>query len=244
MRIALGFKWILPFSLIWIAATSIPAAGQNAGPNGATLTPGSDAPTLSPDYQLVPGDVVDVEFFYNSELNQKVQIRPDGRISLRLVGDVELARKTVPEAVRDLEVAYRRILKTPSISLQIAGYASQKVYVGGEVLRAGAVNMPGDLTVLQAVMEVGGLAHSASSSIILIRRDDKGAPYVKKLSLKNVNGGPSEAAETRLRPFDVILVPEKRVAKMNRWVDEYMRRMSPAILTAGFSYLANANFLP
>lgn len=231
-------RFSLAFLMVFVllAAVTRRSAAQNPDPN---------APTLNPEYQLAPGDVVDVQFFYNPELNQKVQIRPDGRISLRLVGEVELATKTVPAAVRDLEGAYRKVLKTPSISLQIAGYASQKVYVGGEVLRAGAVNMPGDLTVLQALMEAGGPTHSASTtSVVLIRRDDRGVPYVQRLSLRSAKGGTSEVATTRLRPFDVVLVPESRVARMDRWVDEHIRRMSPAILTAGFSYLANARFAP
>jgi polysaccharide export outer membrane protein len=227
---------VLLASLVLMAAVSWPAAAQK---------PDANAPGLNPDYQLAPGDVVDLQFFYNPELNEKVQIRPDGRISLRLVGEVELARKTVPEAVRELEAAYRKVLKTPSISLQIEGYAAQKVYVGGEVFHAGAVNMPGDLTVLQAVMEAGGPLHSASTKeLILIRRDNKGMPYIQKLSLKTPNNVPSDAMTTRLRPYDVILVPEIKVAKMDRWVDNYLRKLSPVFLSAGFSYLTNAHFLP
>ena len=223
-------------TVILLAVVSLPAAAQ---------IPDAKAPSLNPDYQLAPGDVVDLQFFYNPELNEKVQIRPDGRISLSLVGEIELARKTVPAAVRELEGAYRSVLKTPSISLQIAGYAAQKVYVGGEVSHAGAVNMPGDLTVLQAVMEAGGPLHSASTKeLILIRRDDRGMPYILRLSLKNLKSGPSEAVTTRLRPYDVVLIPESKIAKMDRLVDNYLRKLDPAFLSAGFSFLANTHFIP
>jgi polysaccharide export outer membrane protein len=205
----------------------------------------ANAPSLNPDYLLSPGDVVDVQFFYNPELNQKVQIRPDGRISLSLVGDVELARKTVPAAVRELEIAYKNILKTPSISLQIEGYAAQKVYVGGEVARAGTVSMPGELTVLQALMEAGGPLHSASSKeLVLIRRDDQGIPSMRKLSIRGDKSSPSEIMTTRLRPYDIILVPESRVSKVDRWVDDYLRKMDPAFLTAGFNVLATSHLIP
>ncbi len=227
---------LLACVVFFMASAALPALAQ---------TPDANAPSLNPDYELTAGDVVDVQFFYNPELNEKVQIRPDGRISLRLVGDVELARKTVPEAVKVLETSYRKVLKTPSISLQIAGYAAQKVYVGGEVTHAGPVSMPGDLTVLQALMEAGGPLHSASSKeLILIRRDDRGMPYIQHLSLQNVKDVPSEAVTTRLRPYDVVLVPESKISKVDRWVDNYIRKMDPASLSAGFSFLANAHFIP
>jgi protein involved in polysaccharide export with SLBB domain len=225
-----------------MASAPSPAAAQTVH---ATETSDANAPSLNPDYELTPGDVVDLQFFYNPELNEKVQIRPDGRISLRLVGDVELARKTVPVAVKELETAYRKVLKTPSISLQVAGYAQQKVYVGGEVTHAGPVAMPGDLTVLQALMEAGGPLHSASNKeLILIRRGDNGMPYIQRLSLQTAKDVPSEAVTTRLRPYDVVLVPESKVSKVDRWVDNYLRKMDPAFLSAGFSFLANAHFIP
>jgi polysaccharide export outer membrane protein len=213
--------------------------------SASAQTPDANTPSLNPEYLLSPGDVVDVQFFYNPELNQKVQIRPDGRISLSLAGDVELARKTVPAAVRELEIAYKNILKTPSISLQIEGYAAQKVYVGGEVARAGTVSMPGDLTVLQALMEAGGPLHSASSKeLVLIRRDGQGMPSIRKLSIRSDKSSPSEIMTTRLRPYDIILVPESRVSKVDRWVDDYLRKMDPAFLTAGFNVLSTSHLIP
>jgi len=226
-----------------LIAASVLAMGISI--STSAQTPDANASSLNPDYQLAPGDVVDIQFFYNPELNEKVQIRPDGRISLSLVGDVELARKTVPAAAREVEGAYAKILKTPSVSLQIEGYAAQKVYVGGEVTRAGTVSMPGDLTILQALMEAGGPLHSASANeLILIRKDDSGTLNIRKLSMRNPKSGPSEIMTTKLRPYDVILVPESKVSKVDRWVDNYLRKMDPAFLSAGFSFLANAHFIP
>jgi protein involved in polysaccharide export with SLBB domain len=228
--------WSLLGCAILIIGFARPALAQ---------TPEANAPSLNPDYELAPGDVIDLQFFYNPELNEKVQIRPDGRISLSLVGEVELARKTVPAAVKELETAYRKVLKTPSIRLQVAGYSAQKVFVGGEVTHAGPVNMPGDLTVLQAVMEAGGPLHSASTKeLILIRRDDQGLPYIQRLSLQNGKDTPSEAVTTRLRPYDVVLVPESGISKADRWVDNYLRKLDPAFLTAGFNFLASTHFIP
>ena len=232
-----------------IALAALAAAALLPSPGFAQSVPSlrreENAPVLNPDYLLSPGDVVDVQFFYNPELNQKVQIRPDGRISLSLAGEVDLARKTVPAAIREVEIAYKNILKSPSVSLQIEGYAAQKVYVGGEVARTGAVNMPGDLTVLQALMEAGGPVHTASGKeLLLIRRDDQGELSIHKLSMKNNKDGPSEIMTTKLRPYDIILVPESKVARVDRWVDDYLRKMDPAFVTAGLNVISSSHVIP
>ena len=197
------------------------------------------------EYLLSAGDVIELMFYYDPELNQKVQIRPDGRVSLPLVGDVELAHKSVPAAITDLEASYAKELTTPSISLQIVSYANQKVYVGGEVQRPGPFPMPGELTVLAAVMEAGGIKHTGKTTQVVLIRNDPGAGIVMRyISLKNRNGTASDAAKTILRPFDVVLVPETKIARADRWVDQYIKQLNPASLNAGFTYLFGTGVIP
>jgi len=196
-------------------------------------------------YLLSAGDVIELQFFYNPELNQKVQIRPDGRISLPLIGEVELAHKSVPAAIKELEAGYANDLTTPAINLQIASYANQKVYVGGEVLRPGPFSMPGELTVLDAVMEAGGIKHTGKTSeVVLIRNDGAAGMVMRSISLKNHNGAVSDAAKTILQPFDVVLVPETKIARADRWVDQYIKQLSPATLNGGFTYLFGSSVIP
>jgi protein involved in polysaccharide export with SLBB domain len=203
-----------------------------------------DVNPAAANFRLSAGDVIDVRFFYNPELNEKVQIRPDGHISLALSGDVDLSNKTIAEATQHLESVYQKFLKTPAVTIQVLSYAAQKVYVGGEVVRPGVVNLPGRMTVLEAVMDTGGVRHTGrSSSVVLIRKGESGTPVVRKISMKNVNNEPSEASLTVLQPYDVILVPESTVARLDRWVDQHIRQMIPATMTAGWSYLQNGTQL-
>jgi polysaccharide biosynthesis/export protein len=197
------------------------------------------------DFRLGAGDSIEVRFFYNPELNENVQIRPDGHVSLQLVGDVDLGTLTIGEATAKLDELYLKYLKTPTVSLQVRSYASQKVYVAGEVNRPGVVPVPGKMSVLDAVMEAGGTRHTGNtSSVILIRRSDEGKPVVQKISLKNINNEPSQASLMLLQPYDVILVPETKIAHMDRWVDQHIRELIPVGMNAGFSYLAGSSVVP
>ena len=94
-------------------------------------------------------------------------------------------------------------------------------------------------------MEAGGPLHSASSKeLVLIRRDDQGVPSIHKLSMRNNKDTPSEIMTTKLRAYDIILVPESKVSKVDRWVDDYLRKMDPAFLTAGLNVISSSHVIP
>jgi len=232
--------FLLRTSLALVVCVASHAAAQSGDQAAATRQEAQSVP----EYRLAAGDSIEINFYYDPEINQKVQIRPDGRVSLPLVGEVELARKTVPDAVKDLEALYSKELTTPSISLQVVGYASQKFYVGGEVQRPGPFPLPGELTVLDAVMEAGGIKHTGKTNEVVLIRNSGGTGVMRYVSLKNRNGAASEAAKTVLQPFDVVLVPETKIARADRWVDQYLKQLNPASLNAGFTYLFGQAFIP
>ncbi len=195
----------------------------------------------SDEFRLSPGDVIQVRFFYNPELDDTIEIRPDGMISMPLVGELDIDQLTITEARERLEDTYRTIVKQPSVTIQVREYSTQKVYVGGQVLRPGVIPMKGELTVLDAVMEAGGNKLTGSNStVILIRKSDSGEPVRYKLSLKGKDDQPPMAS-VKLQPFDVVLVPETTIARMDRWVDQHVRQLIPVVLTAGFTYLQSSN---
>jgi protein involved in polysaccharide export with SLBB domain len=192
---------------------------------------------VSPEFRLSPGDVIQMKFFYNPELNDTVEIRPDGMISMPFIGELSVEGLTITEARLQLEELYQPIVKEPSITMQVREYASQKIYVGGEVLRPGVLPLRGELTLLEAIMEAGGQRHTGSdSAVVLIRKDEQGQPVRYNLSMEAKGDHPA-AGSIALQPFDVVLVPETRIARLDRWVDQYVRQLIPLTLTAGFTYL-------
>jgi protein involved in polysaccharide export with SLBB domain len=201
-----------------------------------------DAGNSISDYRVGSGDVLEFKFFYNAELNESVQVRPDGKVSLGLIGDVSVEHRILPDIRTEIESRYSSILNRPAVNILVRTFASQKVYVGGEVSRPAAIPLLSDLTAQDAILEVGGAKKTgALSKAILIRRELNGTPSIRTvdLNVKVVGGVPSVGAPIKLQPFDVLLIPETKIARANRWVDEYIRQLVPVTLSGGFSYLFN-----
>jgi protein involved in polysaccharide export with SLBB domain len=202
-----------------------------------TLWSAWQAPPSDSLYRLQPGDAIDIRLFFNPELNESVAIRPDGRISLQLVGDVTAAGKTVPELTAEVEQLFTKEVKTPKVSIQIRGFASQKVFVTGEVVRPGAIALPGNMTVYEALSEAGGIKNTGDRNlVVLIRKGADGKPEGRKLLLSKKGELTADAGQ-RLSPFDVVVVPESKIARVDRWVDQHIRQLIPINASAGFTYL-------
>lgn len=221
------------YFLAILPPTAIAAAQQTAAP---VTVAGPSAPAgPSPRYRFASGDVVSVRFFFNPELNDEMQIRPDGNISLQLIGEVSLAGRTVTDVVQELERRYAREIKTPRVTVQVRGYGGQKAFVTGEVLRPGEVSLLGGLDLVSAVAEAGGVKQSGkSNSWILVRKGPDGKLFYRKILL-NTSAQVSEA----LQPFDLIIVPPRPIVRVDRFVDEYIRQVLPGNLEGGFQYLYN-----
>jgi protein involved in polysaccharide export with SLBB domain len=190
-------------------------------------------------YRLSADDTIEIKFLQNPELNEIVQIRPDGRISMPLVGELLVAGATVAELATRLSTAYQDILRAPSVTIQVRNFANRRVFVGGEVNRPTVLPLVGRQTALGAVMEAGGWKMSARrSEVLVIRRGDEDQARIIRLSTENgPQGEGPEAAMFALQPLDVVLVTESGVARAGRAVDQYVRQMIPLVLTGGFSWL-------
>ena len=193
-------------------------------------------------YRLQPGDGIEIKFYFNPELNDTALIRPDGRIALPLIGEVVAGGRTVADVSRELEQRFAPELKNPKVSIAVRTFSSQRVFVGGEVNRAGTVTIAGNLTVLDAIMDAGGSRRTGDlSRVVLIRKSKSDAPERHVLRLNGEKSALAQRSDIgmRVQPFDLILVPETKTARMDRWVDQTIRQMIPANLSAGFSYLFN-----
>ena len=195
-------------------------------------------------FRLWPGDVIELKFFFNPELNDTIQVRPDGKIALPLIGEVDVSNRPVDEVRKNIETLYAPHLKTPELSINVKTYGSQKVYVGGEVNKPGMLSLLGQLNVHEAIMEAGGLKRTGrTDQVVLIRRNENGLPVMRMVSVKMMVNEAAPEAGLSLLPFDVVLVPESKVARVDRWIDQNIKQMLPVVLTSGFTYLINGGLI-
>ena len=188
-------------------------------------------------YTLQAYDVLDIKFPYEPQLNECVTVRPDGKISLQIVDEIEAAGLTPEQLDNILTEKYSRVLSEPEITVIVREFAGQKVYVGGEVTTPGIVNLKGRMSALEAIFSAGGFCETAEpKSVIVISRSPENTRSIRKVNVQTVLAGAPPKEELLLRPFDVVYVPKTAIAEANKYVDQHIRKMIPINLSAGFSY--------
>ncbi len=127
-------------------------------------------------YRVGPGDVVKINVWKHDELSQQVTVRPDGAMTMPLIGDIKAEGKTVDEIAIDIGGRVHKYFQDqPPVTVQIAEVRSYKVYVVGEVQRGGEFTPNHQITVLHGLALAGGFTRFASTDrIIIVRKDVRG----------------------------------------------------------------------
>ncbi|MBX5483732.1 MAG: polysaccharide biosynthesis/export family protein [Myxococcaceae bacterium] len=163
-----------------------------------------DPPPDEP-YRIGREDVLDVSVWRDPDLSRVVPVRPDGFISLPMVGEVLAAGKTPKELEAEIRERLRAIVQEPKVTVIVHEVNASRVYVTGEVAHPGAFPMRGRVTLLQALALAGGFTDFADkSALMVIRRDGKGVPvnYADLITLDD-----KERANVWLGPGDTVVVP-------------------------------------
>jgi protein involved in polysaccharide export with SLBB domain len=182
---------------------------------------------------LSAGDVVEVSFYYTPELNVTQTIRPDGKIALQLVGEVIAQGKTPGDLRTELLESYAKILKQPDITVLARSFYDRRVFVGGQVMAPGVFDMPGPMTLLEAIILAGGLdLMQAEVRNIVVIRHEGDRRYGYAVDLQPALQG-SESRPFYLRPKDIVYVPQTRIAKVDQWVDQNINQLIPKV---GFTF--------
>jgi len=179
------------------------------------------------------GDVLEFKFFYHPELNEVQTIRRDGTVSLQLVGDVAAADLSAAELRATLLDRYSGVLKNADITVIARNRPIERVYVSGEVIAPGPIDMQGRITALQAIMYAGGfkMETAAPDSVVLIRHHE-GQVTGTLLDLAGALRG-EEMTPMELRPEDIIHVPTSKIRHFKVWLDQHFYDLLPNM---GLSY--------
>ena len=201
-------------SIALVLATVTCAAAQQkpAAPNGNAKTPppgvtiptGVEAPA---GYVIGPDDVLTVVFWREKELSSEVAVRPDGKITLPLVNDIQAAGLT-PEQLRDeLTKAAEKFVEGPTVTVVVKQINSRKVFVTGMVSKPGPYPLMGPTTVLQLIATAGGLHEFADKKNIQILRTVNGKQTAIRFNYEDVRKGKNLQQNIELKPGDTIIVP-------------------------------------
>lgn len=195
------------------AAAPAPAATGAASAQSATgvPSPAPNAPGVGPDYVVGPGDVLQVFVWRNPELTTTVPVRPDGKITTPLVQDMVAVGRTPAQLARDIETRLAEYVRSPQVSIIVTNAVSaySQVTVVGQVKMPKSLPFREGMTVLDAVLETGGLTDfAAGNRARLIRKDAKGKQQQTKVHLDDMLKKGRLDENIQVRPGDVLLVPE------------------------------------
>ncbi len=225
-----------------VAAAILPLLGCVTYPTelvpatpSAETAPDLYHPTLEAEYRIEAGDNLLIQSYYDPLLKQTATVRPDGRISLLLVGDIQAASKTPSELRDELLKQYGKYLDHPDLTVTVAEVSGLAVYVGGEVKSPSIETMKGSLTLLQSIVQAGGFLPSANKQQVLVLRqapDGKFRAFQHDISkvLQNQEG------EIYLRRRDIVYVPKSQIAQVNEFVDQYINQVLPKQLYFNLGY--------
>lgn len=167
-----------------------------------------DAPNLR--YKIGPLDTINVVVWRNPELSSTVTIRPDGYVSIPLVEDLQAAGKSPAELSREIEKSLSRLIRDPVVSIVVTGFQgvySEQVRIVGEATRPQSVSYRQNMTVLDVMIQVGGVTDFADGNgAVLIRGSEAGKQY--SLRLKDLLKRGDISANAAVMPGDIIIVPQ------------------------------------
>jgi len=184
----------------------VTSAGNAAAP-AENAAPAPVAATTDPAYQIGPEDVLDINVWKEPEVSRVVPVRPDGRISLPLINDVQASGLSPQELGKTVSEKLRKFLNDPQVTVIVTAINSQRVFVVGEVLRAGAFPLIPGMTVLQALSSAGGFTTYADVKKIHVVRQRNGKMQQLAFNYRDVLKGDNPDQNIKLEPGDTIVVP-------------------------------------
>lgn len=182
------------------SATSTPVAATAAAPQS--------------EYVIGPGDTLQIFVWQHPEVSVTIPVRPDGRISTPLVEDVVAVGKTPTQLARDLEGQIGQYIRTPSVSVIVTNFVgtfSNQVRVVGQATSPQAIPFRQDMTLLDVMIQVGGLSPTAAGNRAKIIRKSGGQEQEIKVRIEDLLNDGDTTKNVVMEPGDVLIIPESRL---------------------------------
>jgi polysaccharide export outer membrane protein len=184
------------------------AEGAKSPPDAATTKPATTDRGVPDDYQIGAGDVLEINVWKEPDASvRSVVVRPDGRISMPLLKEVEVVGLTPIQLERLITERLESIINSPDVTIVVTGINSKKVYVQGKVKKEGPIPYTYRMTVMQALSEAGGLTDYAKKKAIYILRTENGKEFKLPFDYAAVLKGQRMELNIQLVSGDMIVVP-------------------------------------
>jgi len=177
---------------------------SGAGGRGAATATARPAPP----YVIGPDDVLSIVFWKDKDLSAEVTVRPDGKVSLPLLNDIQAQGRT-PDELRDaLKQAAQAFVEDPNPTVMVKEIKSRRVFITGQVEKPGPYPLTGETTVLQLIAMAGGIREFADgSNITIIRKADNGRTEILPFNYRDVLKRKNLTQNVQLKPGDTVVVP-------------------------------------
>jgi len=209
------------------AQQAIPAAAKSSAPVQPSNAPGA-GPLLSPqtaeksslivtkEYIIGPEDVLEITVWRNQDLSKVVAVRPDGRISMPLIGDVTAVGRTPSQLTEEIASRLKEFKENPSIAIVVKEVNSYAVFILGEVQKPGKYPLKSKTTLLQGITIAGGFTPTAArNKMVLFRFLDSGAGDERmKASYDDIVLRDGSRQNVELKPGDTVVVPAETMVLM------------------------------
>jgi polysaccharide biosynthesis/export protein len=197
-------------ALLVVAAASI---GGCAAPSLPSAPRDENSAVTAPDYVIGPGDGLSIFVYRQPELSMELPVRPDGRISMPLIPDIVAAGRTPTQLSADIAARLREYVREPNVSVMVRSFigpTSRQIRVIGEAAQPKAIPYREGMTVLDVLIEVGGLTRfAAGNRAEIVRRDPAGGPPQSfRVRLADLLRGGEIAQDVAMRPGDTLIIPQ------------------------------------
>lgn len=178
----------------------------------ASSAPPAPRQAATPDYRYLIGplDTLSIIVWRNAELSLTVPVRPDGRISTPLVEDLKALGRNPSDLARDIEKSLGKYIRDPVVTVvvtQFQGPASEQIRIVGEAAKPQAIAYRQNMTLLDVMIQVGGLTDFADGNgAVLVRGSESGKSY--SVRLKDLIRRGDISANVDVRPGDVLIIPQ------------------------------------
>jgi polysaccharide export outer membrane protein len=198
--------------LITLAAAALIGACASDRPSyEASEISGTSAASESSEYVIGPGDSLQIFVWDHADLSTSVQVRPDGRISTPLVEDLQAAGRTSTELARDIEVVLNEYVRTPVVTVIMQGFVgegAQQIRIVGQAVRPMALQYKQGMTILDVMIQVGGLSEFASGNKAKVIRKTADGEIEIRVKLDDLLNDGDIKQNMEMMPGDVLIIPQ------------------------------------